>query len=111
AEYKARYEQSSDNPQLAYLYGLTLLGRQSPEAIKLFNAALKADPKFPWPHLPLVTIYSSPAFSNKEQSAAHLRAFLDACPASLDGYQPLTRMDDKDLLRPYAAQLRTLLAS
>jgi hypothetical protein len=111
AEYKARYEQKPDNPQLAYLYGLTLVGRQSPEAIKLFSAALKADPKFPWPHVPLVTIYSSLAFSNKEQSAAHLRAFLDACPASLDGYQPLTRMDDKDLLRPYAAQLRTLLAS
>jgi hypothetical protein len=111
AEYKARYERNPDNPQLAYLYGMTLLGRQSPEAIKLFSAALKADPKFPWPHLPLVTIYSSPVFLNKEQSAAHLRAFLNACPASLDGYEPLTRMDDKDLLRPYAAQLRTLLAS
>jgi hypothetical protein len=111
ADYKARHEQSPDNPQLAYLYGMTLVGRQSPESIKLFSAALKADPKFPWPHLPLVTIYSSPVFLNKEQSAAHLRAFLDACPASLDGYQSLTRMDDKDLLRPYATQLRTLLAS
>lgn len=111
AEYKARYERNPDNPQLAYLYGMTLVGRQSPEALKLFSAALKADPKFPWPHLQLVTIYSSPVFLNKEQSAAHLRAFLDACPASLDGYEPLTRMDDKDLLRPYATKLRTLLAS
>jgi hypothetical protein len=50
-------------------------------------------------------------FLNKEQSAAHLKAFLDACPASLDGYERLTRIDDKDLLRPYAAHLRTLLAS
>ena len=111
AGYKARYERSPDNPQLAYLYGMTLVGRQSPEAIKLFSAALKADPKSPWPHLQLATIYSSPVFLNKEQSAAHLRAFLDACPASLDGYRTLTRTDDKDLLRPYAAQLRTLLAS
>ena len=46
---------------------------------------------------------------NKEQSTAHLRAFLDACPASLEGYEPLPLIDDKDLLRPYAAQLRTLL--
>ena len=111
AEYKARYERNPDNPQLAYLYGMTLVGRQSPEAIKLFSGALKADPKFPWPHLQLLTIYSSPVFLNKEQSAAHLRAFLDACPASLDGYEPLTRMDDKDLLRPYSTKLRTLLAS
>jgi hypothetical protein len=111
AEYKARYERNPDNPQSAYLYGLTLVGRQSPEAIKLFSAALKADPKFPWPHLQLLTIYSSPVFLNKEQSATHLRAFLDACPASLDGYEALTRMDDKDLLRPYTTPLRTMLAS
>ncbi len=111
AEYKSRYERNPDNPQLAYLYGLTLIGRQSPEALKLFSAALQEDPKFPWPHLPLVTIYDSSVFLNKEQSAAHLKAFLDACPASLDGYEMLARMDDKDLLRPYAAPLRTLLAS
>ncbi len=111
SEYKARNERNPDNPQLAYLYGLTLVGRQSPEAIKLFNAALKEDPKFPWPHLQLVTIYSSSAFLNKEQSAAHLRAFLDACPASLDGYEALSRIDDKDLLRPYTTPLRTMLAS
>ncbi len=111
AEYKARHERNPESPQLAYLYGLTLVGRHSPEAIKLFNSALEKDQKFPWPHLQLVTIYSSPVFLNKEQSTAHLRAFLDPCPASLDGYEPLTRMDDKDLLRPYAAQLRTLLAS
>jgi hypothetical protein len=111
AEYKARYERNPDNPQLAYLYGLTLVGPQSPEALKLFSAALKENPKFLLPHLPLVTIYTSPVFLNKEQSAAHLRAFLDACPASLDDYRPLTRMDDKDLLRPYAAQLRTVLAT
>jgi len=111
AEYRARYERNPGDPQLAYLYGLTLVGRQSPEAIKLFNAALKENPRFLLPHLQLVTIYNSPAFLNKEQSAAHLRAFLDVCAASLDGYEALTRMDDKDLLRPYAAPLRTLLAS
>ena len=111
ADYKARHERQPDNPQLAYLYGLTLIGRQSPEAIKLFSAALKENPKFAWPQLQLVTIYNSSPFLNKEQSAAHLKAFLDACPASLDGYEVLTRMDDKDLLRPYAAPLRTLLAS
>jgi hypothetical protein len=111
AEYKARYERNPDNPQLAYLYGLGLLGRQSAEAIKLFSGALQKDPNFPWPHLQLVTIYSSPVFLDKEQRVAHLKAFLDACPTSLDGYEPLTRIDDKDLLRPYTTPLRTMLAS
>ena len=111
AEYKARHEQNPDNAQLAYLYGLTLLGRQSPEAIKLFNAALKEDPKFLRPHFELAGIYSYPAFLNKEQSTAHLRAFLDACPASLEGYEVLTLMGDKELLGRYTPRFRTLLAS
>jgi hypothetical protein len=111
AEYKARHEQNRDNAQLAFLFGLTLLGRQSPEAIKLFTGALQKDPNLPWPHLELVSIYSSAVFLDKEQRVAHLRAFLDACPAALDGYEPLTRIDDKDLQITYAAKLRTTLAS
>jgi hypothetical protein len=111
AEYKARHEQSPDNAQLAYLYGLTLAGRQSAEAIKLFNGALQKDPNFPWPHLALVNVYSSPVFMDKEQRVAHVKAFLNACPASLDGYEPLTRVDDKDLQRAHAAKLRTMIAS
>jgi hypothetical protein len=111
AEYKARHEQNPDNAPSAYLYGLTLVGRQSAEAIKLFNSALQKDSNFPWPHLQLVNIYGSPAFLDKEQRAAHLKAFLEACPASLEGYESLTRIDDKDLQRTYAAKLRTMLAS
>jgi hypothetical protein len=109
AEYKARHEQNPDNAQLAYLYGRTLVGRQSAEAIKLFTGALQKDPNFPWLHLELVSMYSSPVFLDKEQRVAHLKAFLDACPTSLDGYEPLTRIDDKDLQRNYAAKLRSML--
>jgi hypothetical protein len=111
AEYKARHEQNPDNAQLAYLYGRTLFGRQSAEAIKLFSGALQKDPNFPWPHLELVPIYSSPAFLDKEQRVAHLKAFLGACPVSLEGYETLTYIDDKDLQRTYAAKLRTMLES
>jgi hypothetical protein len=109
AEYKARHEQNPDNAQLAYLYALTLEGRQSAEAIKLSSGALQRDPTFLWPHLQLVNIYSSPVFLDKEQRLAHLKGFLEACPASLDGYEPLADIGDKDLDRTYAARLRTLL--
>ena len=111
AEYKSRHEQNPASAQLAYLYGLTLVGRQSPEAIKLFNTALEKDPTFPLPHLELVTIYRSHAFLNKPQSTFHLKSFLDTCPASFEGYQALARVDDKEFLRPYAAKLRALLES
>ena len=111
AEYKARHEQHPDSAPWSYLYGMTLVGRQSKDAIRLFTGALEKDPKFPWPHLQLVDIYNSEVFSNKEESTKHLKAFLDACPASFQGYEPLTRVDDKDLLRTYDARLRALIAS
>jgi len=111
AEYKARHEQDPTNLQLAYLYGLTLVGRQTPEAIKLFNAALEKDPGFALPHLELVTIYRSHAFLDKQQSAFHLKAFLEACPSSLEGYEALAQVDDKEFLRPYAVRLRALVES
>ena len=109
AEYKSRHEQNPASAQLTYLYGLTLVGRQTPEAIKLFKAALEQDRAFALPHLQLVTIYNSRVFSDKAQSMQHLQAYLDACPASLEGYGALTGVADKEFLRPYAVKLRTLV--
>jgi hypothetical protein len=111
AEYKARHDQNPDSAQLAYLYGFTLVGRQTPEAVKLFDAALEKDPKFALPHLELVTIYRSHAFLDRTQSMFHLKAFLDACPAALEGYEALTPVGDKEVLRPYAEKLRALVES
>ena len=111
AEYRARHEQKPDSVPLQYLYGLTLVGRQTPEAITLLNSALEKDSTFAPPRLELVNVYNSRAFLNKEQSEAQLRAFLNACPASLEGYESLSALDDKNLLRPYATPLRNLLAT
>jgi len=111
AEYKARYERDPESAQVAYLYALALEGRQSAESIKLFNAALHKDPNFAPPHLQLVSIYSSPAFMDKEQRLAHLKAYLEACPSSFEGYGSLTRVDNKDLQSAYAPKLRSLIAN
>jgi hypothetical protein len=108
-QYRARYEHSPYSPQLSYLYGLALVGRQTPEAIKLFDSALAKAPKFPWPHLSLVTIYASPNLLDKRQSAEHMKEFIDLCPAALEGYETLTRLDDKELIRQSAEKLRALL--
>jgi hypothetical protein len=53
AEYKALHEQHPDDAQIACLYAQTLLGRDSPQAIKLLTAALQRAPNFPGPHLTL----------------------------------------------------------
>ena len=109
AQYKALHEQHPNDSEVDYLFALTLVGRDSPQAIKLFSSALEKTPNFPWPHLQLVTIYSSPVFLDKEKAAANEKAFLDACPAALEGYDPVARMDDKELLAQAAARLREIL--
>ncbi|MGH9325351.1 MAG: hypothetical protein ACRD2B_01475, partial [Terriglobia bacterium] len=111
AGYKARHELEPESAQMDYLYGLTLEGRQTPAAIHLFDAALKRDPTFLLPHLELVNIYQSPVFLNKAKSVAHLKAYLNACPDSLTGYERLDWVGDKDLEREYTGKLRKLIES
>ncbi len=111
SEFKARHEQSPDDAHVAYLYAFALLGRQSIESIRLFDTALQKDPNFPWPHLALAQIYAAPVFLDKEKSLAHVKAFLDACPASFDGYEALSSVDDKALIAQSASKLRVLIQS
>ena len=107
--YKARRAQYPDDPRSAYLYGMMLVGRNSPESIKLFTSALEKAPNFPWPHLALVTVYASPNFLDKDKTRAHMKSFLAACPAVFEGYQRLARIDDRDLNAQGAAMLRPIL--
>ena len=111
AEYKARHDQNPEDAKADYLYALTLVGRRSSEAIRLFNDALTRDPNFAPPHLQLMSIYSSPVFMDKEKRIAHLKAYLEACPSSFEGYDSLTRLDDKDVQSTYSAKLRSLIAN
>lgn len=108
--YKARYERNPHDARAAYLYGLTLAGHHTPQALKLFDAALKRDPHFELPHLELAQIYSAPNFRDKQQAAANLEAFIQACPESLSGYERLSGIGDKDLALKYAGKFRALLA-
>jgi len=93
-EYKRKLAESGGSARMGYLYGLTLIGRQSAESIKLLESALQKDPKFPWPHLGLVELYATPAFQDRVKADTRIKAFLDACPASFDGYQSLARFSD-----------------
>jgi hypothetical protein len=108
-EFKARHEKNPDDPLSSYLYGNIMVGRDSTQAIKLFEGALEKAPKFPWPHRSLLVIYNSPNFLNKDQATAHMKAFLNLCPEYLEGYGLLTDFDDKEMLRQAAAKLRALL--
>lgn len=111
AEFKARYERNPEDPHAEFLYGFTLVGGDTPQAIKLFERALQKDPKFLLPHLDLVGVYSMEAFRDKEKALSHAEAFLDACPASFEGYAPLSWIAGNDVLTKHATQLRGILQS
>jgi hypothetical protein len=109
AEYKTLHDQRPDDAYSSYLYGITLFGRDTPQAIKLFTAALEKAPNFPWPHLQFVYIYSAPNFLDRAKAISHAKAFLSACPSTLDGYSSLGGLGDNDLIRQAASQLRQIL--
>jgi hypothetical protein len=111
AGFRDRHEKKPGDVRLAYLYGLALEGRRSSESVRLFEDALAKDPGFPLPHLELVYIYNSPVFENKGLALRHLKAFLEACPSSYEGYDELSSVSDKELLTASAARLRRLVTT
>ncbi len=109
AKYEKLHEQDPGSAEFDYLYGLTLENHQTPKAIALFNAALAGNPSFELPHLALAAIYSSTNFLSQAKRDANLKAFLNACPDSLDGYRQLAEVGAHDLQKAYAGGLRALL--
>ncbi len=108
-EYKALHDQRPDDGYISYLYGITLLGTDTPRAIQLFTAALEKTPAFPWPHLQLVSIYSAPNFLDKPKAISHAKAFLHACPSALEGYSAISGLGDGEMTRQAASQLRQII--
>ncbi len=109
AEYQALHDQRPGDAYISYLYGTTLLGKDTQQAIQLFTDTLAMAPLFPWPHLQFVSIYSTPNFLDKPKAVAHTRAFLSACPAALEGYAPVGGLGDMDLTRQAVTQLREII--
>src|ERR1035437_6962152 len=109
AVYRALHDQRPDDSSISYLYGTALLGRDTPQAIKLFTAALGKAPNFPWPHLQFVSIYSAPNFLDKAKAISHAKSFLSACPSALEGYASLGGLGDKDFIHDAASQLRQII--
>ena len=109
ARYRKLAEQQPGDSLYAYLAARALIGVQTKEAITQLEKQLNRWPDFPWPHLALVKIYQSPAFRDPNKASRHLEAFLEACPASLEGYDFLRSMEPSAFTRGAAGRLRQLL--
>ncbi len=73
AQFKARSAQNPDNPEWAYLYALTLIGRNTPEAIKVLDGVLAKDPQFARAHLKLADVYTSRNFKDQDKAVTNLK--------------------------------------
>lgn len=78
-----------EDPVALYVAAIALLDTETPESIRLLEAAEVKAPDFAWPSLRLANIYSSGKRVDKKKSAEYLAAFFSRCPSSGDMIQRL----------------------
>jgi len=112
ALYKEQAAQKPDDPLALFLAGYVLNGTDTPEAIRLLEAANTKAPEFAWPALQLADIYSTGKFTDGKKSDAYLTAFFGVCSSSTDRSAQwiLGKGGDTVLQARVAAALRERLA-
>jgi thiol-disulfide isomerase/thioredoxin len=112
ARYRDAARQHPDDPMALYLAGVVLLGTDTPESIRLAEAARTKAPDFAWPNLQLANTYASGKRADKKKSAEYLAAFFSACPGSTErrAHWLLAQVGGQALQTRVAADLRKRLA-
>ena len=110
--YKEQAAQKPDDPLALYLAAYVLNGTDTPEAIRLLDAAKAKAPEFALPALQLANIYSTGKFTDGKKSGAYLSAFFSVCTSSTDNRAQwlLGKGGDTALQARVAAALRERLA-
>ena len=98
-----------DDPRALLLAAKAHRERETPEAIRLLEAARTKAPDFPWPALDLAGSYSTGKWADASKTKENLEAFFAACPASSDGYAQSLLNKDQPLQPKVAAALRARL--
>ncbi len=112
ARYKQQAAQKPGDPLALYLAAYALNRTDTPEAIRLLEAAQAKAPEFAWPALELADIYSTGKFTDGRKSGAYLSAFFSVCNSSTDNRAQwiLGKAGDTALQARVAAALRERLA-
>jgi len=98
-----------DDPLALLIAGKALIGRDTPEAIRLLEAAKTKAPSFPWPDLYLASVYAAGKRVDLSKTKENLEAFFAVCPASTDSTAQWLLNKDQPLQPKVAAALRTSL--
>ena len=108
-EFQKKLEQHPNDARFLYLYGQSLIGKDTPEAIVYLNRAMGAAPTIPWTYTALASIYSSRSFADNTKLLANLHAYRELCPQNLDGFRYLNKLKDSGNDQELDRELRPLL--
>lgn len=113
ARYREQARQHPDDPLAMYLAGVVLFRTDTPESIRLIEAAKSKSPEFAWADLQLAEVYAAGKRADKKKAAEHLVAFFSACPGSTErkAHWLLAMVGDTALQVRVAADLRKRLAT
>ncbi|HEV8042507.1 MAG TPA: TlpA disulfide reductase family protein [Bryobacteraceae bacterium] len=108
-EFQKKIEQHPDDARFLYLYGRSLIGKDTAQGIVYLNRAADAAPKFSWVYTALASIYSSRNFLDEPKLLANLRLYRGLCPANTDGFRYFSKVKDPVVTAEWPVELRPLL--
>jgi thiol-disulfide isomerase/thioredoxin len=100
-----------DDPLALFIAGKALIGKDTPEAIRLLDAARAKAPGFAWPSLMLAALYASGKRADPDKTKQNLEAFFSVCSSSTDGYAQWLLNKDQPIQPKVAVALRIRLAT
>ena len=100
-----------EDPLALYAAGVALFETDTPESIRLLDAAKAKGHGFAWPNFELAQIYSAGKRADKKKAAEYVAAFFSACPDSDDrvAHRLLGKFGDPALQARVAVALRSRL--
>lgn len=101
-----------DDPLALLLAGKAQDGFDTPESLRLLEAARAKAPEFPWPARELAVIYASGKLADPAKAKENIDTFFALCPTSADGWAQyeLPKLDPALLVKVRAARAAELRA-
>jgi|GEM_PF-644475 len=110
-QYRREYETHPGDLDYTYLYARSLVGSNTPEALRVYSQILAKDPDYPWVHLSQLEIFRAEPFRDRKKLESSFMTLRRACPALWEPYEYLGEIDNAGLVAREAANLRELLAT
>ena len=108
--YQRLMEKHPGSLDYQYLRARSLVGSNTPEALRLYREILDKDPDYPWVHLSQIEVYRSKnVFRNREKLTQSFLTITRVCPALFEPYLDLNEIADDAQAAQGAAKLRIML--